>query len=197
MHTIPLSALRWGLSSLPPLSSSYTKPSVLEWNGSLPLIDSIYCCPWNALVVPKGCHFSISIPYNFISIWQLLTVSQVGERKGTETHLWNRKISCKMVGGCGGFNWQPVPKVSSCKLNWQKDFHFKKQQWITIDLEVGRYFASNTKSSQNLFSTPCRTQPGHPWTCLSLRRQGGLFQPWDNRQLSNDWEKDNKIPTVR
>lgn len=94
--TIPLLALRWGLSS--PLSSSYTKPSVLERNGSLPLIDSILLLLLECTSVPKGCHFSISMCYNFISIWQLLTGFQVGERKGIETCLWNRKIRCKVVG---------------------------------------------------------------------------------------------------
>lgn len=103
-----------------PLSSSYTKPSVLEWNGSLPLTDSSYGYPWNALVVPKGCHFSVSIPYNFISIWQVLTVSEVGEQMCTETCNWNRKISCKMVGAGEGFNWKPVSKVSSCKLTGKR-----------------------------------------------------------------------------
>lgn len=91
MLTSPLSALRWGLSS-PLLSSSSIKPSVLEWNGSLLLTDCVYGCPWNTLVVPKGGHFSISIPYNFISIWQLLTVCQVQEKNGYKNMSLKQKV---------------------------------------------------------------------------------------------------------
>lgn len=103
VHTSPLPALRWGLSS-PLLSSSYIKPSVLEWNGSLLLIDCVYGCPWNTLVVPKGCHFSISIPYNFISIWQLRTVCQVQEKKWVKKHVSETKRRAVKWWGAFCFN---------------------------------------------------------------------------------------------
>lgn len=97
MLTSPLPALRWGLSSLL-LSSSCIKPSVLERNGSLLLINCVYGCPWNTLVVPKGCHFSISTPYNCISIWQLLTGCRVQGTNGYK-NVSETKMSCKMVLG--------------------------------------------------------------------------------------------------
>lgn len=130
----------------PPSSPSYTKPSVLEWNGSLPLIDSIYGCPCNTLVVPKGCHFSICIPYNFISIWQLLTVSQIEKRMGTEWCLWNRKINCKKMYAGRGFSWKTVSKVSSHKLYWQKTSTLiNSTELPSTSWQVGTSFSNGTK----------------------------------------------------